>query len=133
MPVELKACLTQGADTTLMVWSNLDDDMADGPALKKLFWAEAKKAGISKSQFDTIVFIFAKDRLENWVEFLTTGATDETREGPRGGNDRAAAAAVELAKRCGANAPAAFPPSLKWSCKNWRVLVQRMTSGTQAS
>ena len=38
MPHELKACLNTGAQTTLMVWADLDHDMSDGDQLKASFW-----------------------------------------------------------------------------------------------
>ena len=74
------------------------------------------------------VFLFAKDRLENWIEFLLTGTTDESKEGPRQKHDRQVAdAAKSLARRCesGAAEPK-LPPSLAWSCENWHKLVERM-------
>ena len=80
-PRELQGCLAAGGDTTLMVWADCDDNCADGEALKAHFWKEAQRQGITQAQFDRIVFIFAKDRIENWVEFLTTGNTDESKEG----------------------------------------------------
>jgi hypothetical protein len=128
MPEELRFCLAMGGHTTLMVWADLDDDMADGDQLKARFWAVAQKAGITKEQFAQVVFVFAKDRLENWIEFLLTGATDESKEGPRQKHDRPVADAARLlAKRClsgGAEPP--LCPSLVWSCRNWRTLVERM-------
>ena len=117
-----------GGDTTLMVWADLDDDMDYGEQLRAKFWTDAKQAGITEQQFEQIVFVFAKDRLENWIEFLLTGQTDESKEGPRQKHDRLVAdAAKALAKRCesGAVEPE-FPPSLAWSCQNWRKLVERM-------
>lgn len=42
-PKELKDCLSAGSDTTLMVWADCDDDCADGDALKREFWKEAKE------------------------------------------------------------------------------------------
>lgn len=128
MPDELRSCLAMGGDTTLMVWADVDDDMGDGEALKHEFWAEAQQKGISKEQFDRVVFVFAKDRLENWIEFLQTGATDESKEGPRVRHGRLAAeAARTLAGNCLSGTPIpAIPPSLEWSCKNWRALVARM-------
>jgi hypothetical protein len=127
-PGELRACLTAGADTTLMVWADLDDDMDDGEKLKEKFWSEAQKQGIDKKDFDQVVFIFAKDRLENWIEFLLDGQTDESREGKREERGRLVAeAASNLAKKCKDNAvDPPNPPSLDWSCRNWRALVQRM-------
>lgn len=128
MPSELRGCLNAGGDTTLMVWADCDDDCADGDTLKAAFWSEAQSHGITKEQFDRVVFIFAKDRLENWIEFLRTGTTDEAREGPRTKDNRPVAeAAKNLARRCGAGKPwDGIPPSLEWSCKNWRALVKRM-------
>lgn len=128
MPAELRSCLAMGGDTTLMVWADLDHDMADGDELKAKFWATAQQAGVTKAEFDQVVFVFAKDRIENWVEFLLTGATDESEEGPRQKHDRPVAdAAKNLANKCLAGAPAPrMPPSLVWSCKNWRELVARM-------
>jgi hypothetical protein len=128
MPAELRACLTAGADTTLMVWGDCDDDCADGEALKASFWKEAQQQGIAKEKFDRVVFIFAKDRLENWIEFLQTGNTDESREGQRVKKNRTAAeAAKKLAEHCQAGKPIDdMPPSLQWSCKNRQLLAERM-------
>jgi len=74
--------LAAGGDTTLMVWADVDDDMPYCDALKNEFWREAEKQGVTRDQFDQVVFVFAKDRIENWIEFLRTGATDESKEGP---------------------------------------------------
>ncbi len=128
MPTELQTCLDMGGDTTLMVWADLDHDMADGAALRQEFWTAAQQAGITREQFDQVVFAFAKDRLENWVEFLLTGTTDESREGPRQKNGRPVAeAAKTLARRCASGAAEPqLPRSLVWSCANWRRLVERM-------
>ena len=128
MPTELLSCLKMGGDTTLMIWADLDNDMADGDELKAKFWTVAQKAGIAQEQFDQVVFVFAKDRIENWIEFLQTGTTDESKEGPRLKHDRPVAdAAKSLAKKClsGAAEPN-LPPSLAWSCRNWHTLVERM-------
>lgn len=117
-----------GGNTTLMVWADLDDDMATGEQLKERFWSAAQQAGIQRQDFDRVVFVFAKDRLENWIEFLLTGATDESRESPRQKHDRSVAeAARSLAKGCASGAAEPkLPPSLSWSCQNWRKLVERM-------
>lgn len=130
MPGELKNCLEAGGHTTLMVWADCDDDCADGEALKGAFWKEAERQKITRHQFDSVVFIFAKDRLENWIEFLRTGTTDESKEGPRVKHNREVAdAAKKLAGYCRDNSPVeGMPASLQWSCKNWRALVDRMKS-----
>ena len=128
MPGELRVCLAKGGDTTLMVWADLDHDAENGEQLKEKFWAAAQQSGITAGQFDNVVFVFAKDRIENWVEFLITGVTDESKEGPRQKHERPVAEAARLlAKKClaGATIPN-IPPSLAWSCKNWRALVERM-------
>ena len=127
-PAQLKLCLGAGGNTTLMVWADCDDNCANGEALKTAFWKEAERQGITKEQFDRVVFIFAKDRLENWIEFLQTGSTDESNEGPRVKHNRTAAdAAKKLAEFCEAGKPIdGMPPSLEWSCRNWRALVERM-------
>ena len=128
MPDELRKCIAAGSDVTLMVWADLDHDMNDGDQLKGVFWAKAQAEGITKAQFDAVVFIFAKDRLENWIEFLAIGVTDESREGPRLKYDRQAAdAARSLASMCKGQAThGSLPPSLAWSCRNWRELAGRM-------
>jgi hypothetical protein len=128
MPGELRICLKMGGNTTLMVWADLDHDTENGEMLREKFWATAKQAQISKEQFEQVVFVFAKDRIENWVEFLLTGTTDEMKEGPRQPHDKPVAdAAKELARRCKTQAQnPANPPSLAWSCENWRRLVGRM-------
>jgi len=127
-PGELKSCLGVGGDMTLMVWADCDDNCADAEVLKAAFWKEAERQGITKVQFDRIVFVFAKDRLENWIEFLQKGSTDESEEGPRVKHNREVAnAARKLADLCKAGKPVdGMPPSLQWSCKNWRALVDRM-------
>jgi hypothetical protein len=128
MPSELKACLAAGADTTLMVWADLDDNMTDGNQLKGEFWKEAQAADVTQAEFDQVVFAFAKDRLENWIQFLSTEATDESQEGPRVAQNRVVAdAARTLAERCQRQAQhPPLPPSLAWSCVNWNKLVKRM-------
>jgi hypothetical protein len=128
MPQELKNCLEAGGTATLMVWADLDHDMNDGEQLRGRFWTEAKAAGITSEEFDQVVFAFAKDRLENWIQFLATGATDESQEGPRVRHNRHVAdAAVALATRCQGQAKnPPLPPSLAWSCGNWHRLVERM-------
>jgi hypothetical protein len=131
LPDELRSCLDAGGNTTLMVWADCDDNRADGEALKADFWNEAQRRGVSKGDFNGVVFIFAKDRLENWIEFLLTGNTDEAKEGARVRHNRDAAdAARKLAEFCDAGKSVVdMPPSLQWSCKNWRALVERMKSG----
>lgn len=128
MPNEVRMCWNQGGHTTLMVWADLDDDMPDGDALKTEFWKKAQAEGISEQQFEQVVFIFAKDRLENWIQFIRDGSTDEGTEGLRvKDNSIVAEAAKSLAKMCQKNQPVPqIPPSLDWSCKNWRKLVDRM-------
>jgi hypothetical protein len=130
MPQELKACLGYGGQTTLMVWADLDDNMNDGNQLKAMFWETAQAEGITQEQFEGVVFVFAKDRLENWIQYLNDGATDESVEGPRVKHNKIAAdAAKVLAERCKqAQANPPLPPSLDWSCKNWRKLIERMSS-----
>jgi len=67
--------------------------------------------------------------IENWIEFLNSGVTDENREGLHVENlKKVAEAASNLAKMCNSNKASNLPPSLQWSCKNWRALVARMNS-----
>ena len=127
-PEELKHCLSAGGDTTLMVWADCDDNCDDGDALKNKFWEEANRSGITNDDFDRSVFIFAKYRLENWIQFLNTETTNEAEKGPRlrHGKD-AAKAARKLGSMCRGGRPVSnMPPSLGWSCKNWRELVEHM-------
>lgn len=128
MPGQLRLCLDAGSDTTLMVWADCDDNCDDGDALKDKFWKEAQESGITRDDFDHAVFIFAKYRIENWIEFLTTRNTDESQKGPRVKHNREVAeAAKKLALKCSENrAVDNMPPSLQWSCKNWQALVKRM-------
>ena len=128
MPAQLRACLNAGADTTLVVWADVDDDKENCDQLKDEFWKTAKAAGISSDEFSQVVFAFAKDRLENWIQFLQTGSTDETIEGPRIKSNREVAdAAKSLAKRClNQSSGPPLPASLAWSCENWKKLVARM-------
>lgn len=127
-PEKLRQVLDAGGNTTLMVWADLDHDMPSGDALRNEFWRQAQQQGIASSEFDQVVFVFPKARIENWVQFLMTGATDESQKGPRLKDDKQAAdAAKRLAQHCSSGAPILnIPPSLEWSCQNWRRLVKRM-------
>jgi hypothetical protein len=129
LPEELRSCLGAGGDTTLMVWADCDDNCANAEALKTKFWVPAQQQGITKTQFESVVFVFAKDRLENWIEYLQTGATDESKPGPRVRHNREVAdAAKKLANLCKAGRlVGGMPASLQWSCGNWRALAKRMT------
>jgi hypothetical protein len=126
-PKELQSCGTAGGDTTLVVLADVDD-LENGDKLKSKYWEEAKTAGLSREIFERAVFIFPKDRIENWVEFLNTGRTDEDQEGPRVKElSTARDAARKLAGFCRSGSAAGpFPPSLDWSCRNWRALVERL-------
>jgi hypothetical protein len=128
LPKELILCLGRGSHTTLMVWADCDDNCVDPDVLKAHFWTEAERNGITKEQFERVVFIFAKDRIENWIEFLETGMTDESEEGPRVSNSRAREAAKKLAAMCREKSKLVsnLPSSLQWSCKNWRRLDEDM-------
>jgi hypothetical protein len=128
MPAELERCLASGGDTTLMVWADCDHDCAHPDALKAHFWTEAQRQKITRDHFERVVFIFAKDRIENWIQFLATGNTDESIEGPRVKHDREAAeAAKRLAVMCREGRRLEdLPPSLHWSCKSWQTLRNRM-------
>lgn len=127
-PRKLQQVLGAGGNTTLMVWADLDHDMPDGEALKNEFWQQAQRQGITRAQFDQVVFVFAKDRIENWIQFLIAGATEESQEGPRLRDDKQAADAARcLAECCSRGAPIPnIPPSLEWSCQNWHRLAERM-------
>jgi hypothetical protein len=126
-PKELQSCGTAGGDTTLVVLADLDD-LKNGDELKSKYWEEAEAAGLSRELFERVVFIFPKYRIENWVEFLNTGTTDENQEGPRVKDlSTVRDAARKLARFCRLGyASGPLPPSLEWSCRNWRVLVDRV-------
>jgi len=127
LPSEIKAAAKAGGNTTVMVWADVDDNMASPDALKASFWAECQRARITREQFEEVVFTLAEDRIENWIEFLNTGSTDESREGPRVKDSEAVQAALNLAELCSKGAPVPnMPASLQWSCQNWRTLKQRM-------
>ena len=102
MPAELRNCLDAGGDTTLMVWADCDDDCDDGDALKAHFWKEAERKGITQEQISTASCSSSpRTGLENWIEFLRRGTTDESNEGPRVKHNREVAdAAKKLADFC---------------------------------
>jgi hypothetical protein len=127
-PSELRICEAAGGNTTLMVLADIDDDIESPESLKKKYRDAAKADGLSNAVFEKTVFIFAKDRIENWVEFLIKGTTDENREGQRIKEfSTVREAAKKLAKNCHSNSMDPLPPpSLQWSCGNWRALVERM-------
>jgi hypothetical protein len=126
-PKELSQCGKMGGNTTLVVMADVDDDCEHCDALKKKYRQAAKDAHIADDLFNQVVFVFPKDRIENWIQYLNTGTTDETREGPRVSNPDAVSAARKLAEKCKSGSHNDdFPPSLKWSCKNWKTLLDRM-------
>jgi len=128
-PQELKKCIAAGSDTTLIVLADIDDKLKNGEELKKAYWETAQEAGITREMFDKAVFIFPKDRIENWIQYLSTGVTDENTEGPRVKNNRVARDKARLlAEKCRQprQTKETFPPSLEWSCRNWKSLVERM-------
>lgn len=122
LPQEIRTAREVGSSLTIMVWADLDHDMADGEALKDRFWKTCQEGGVRRSEFDQVVFVFAKDRLENWIQYLNLGTTDESLEGPRVKYPKeAATAARTLARICKENrATSDLPKSLVWSCGNWR-------------
>lgn len=127
--VELKACGKQGANTTLVVLADVDDDCENPDALKHKYHVKAQENGISDDLFNRAIFIFPKDRIENWIEFFETGKIDENEEGPRVDTcvaKRSGRKLAELCKKGPCDAKHQIPPSLLWSCNNWRVLVERM-------
>ena len=127
-PIELKNCAKMGSNATLVVLADVDDDCKDADELKRKFWEFAKNADISIEMFEKAIFIFPKDRIENWIQFLSTGETDENKEAPRVTGIEAKRAARKLAEMHESNKkPANLPPSLKWSCINWKKLTARMS------
>jgi hypothetical protein len=127
-PKELQSCSIAGGDTTLVVLADVDDDLENGDELKSKYWEEAETAKLSRELFERVVFIFPKDRIENWVEFLNWGTTNENQEGPRVKDlSTVRDAARKLANLCrSGQKPGPLPPSLEWSCRNWRALAERM-------
>lgn len=127
-PREFRNVLKAGSDTTLIVFADIDESLQNGDELKDKYLESARANGISEEDFKKVVFIFSKDRIENWVQFLQTGSTDENVEGPRvGNNSTVREAAQKLAGMCLSGKPvSSLPPSLRWSCENWHKLVKHM-------
>lgn len=123
---ELQNCLAMGADVTLVVLADVDDEQ-DCDTLREKFWNVVQKSGITQQQFEKVVFILPKNRIENWIEFLLKGQTYEDREGPRVNDfDQVRKAAKKLSAICQQQSSANLPASLEWSCRNWRALTARM-------
>ncbi|MCL2016106.1 MAG: hypothetical protein FWG68_07680 [Defluviitaleaceae bacterium] len=130
-PVELERCTKMGADTTLVVMTDLDDDCANGDILRDKYRQIAENAEIDEKLFAKVVFICPKYRIENWIEYLNTGHTDENIKAPRTDNNSAKMAAIKLADMCQKNVDknignADFPLSLKWSCNNWNEISRQL-------
>lgn len=129
LPKEIKSLRGLGSSLTILVWADVDDKMPDCDTLKRQFESRCKADGVTKEEFDAVIFVFAKDRLENWIEYLIEGKTDESIEGLKVGKyskdtQRAKEAAQKLAKACKFNEPLVnCPPSLEWSCRNWHALT----------
>ncbi len=128
LPKELKSCRSAGGDTTVMVWADCDDDCGSPDALVARFWSHAAQNGITKAEFDRVIFCLPKDRIENWVEFLNSGSTNESAEGPRARHNRDVAdAARKLAALCKAGGSGErLPSSLQWACRNWHAGTGRL-------
>jgi len=127
-PQELKNCLNAGSDTTLIVLADVDE-LKNGEQLKEQYWEIARQNKISEESFENVVFIFPRKRIENWVQYLSTGVTDEGTVGPRDYNfSEAKDMAQKLAKKCRQpqQTKETLPKSLEWSCNNWKALVERM-------
>jgi hypothetical protein len=128
-PQELKNCIAMGGNTTLIVLADLDK-LKNGDLLKKRYLETARENGITPEMFEQAVFICPKYRIENWIQYLSSGSTDENEKGPRVKNDnrKVSDMAHDLAKKCRQiqQTRESFPPSLEWSCQNWKVLVERM-------
>jgi hypothetical protein len=125
---ELKTCINYGSDVTLIVLADVDD-LKDCEELKRIYWQKAQEAGIKEDAFNKVVFAFPRNRIENWVEFLLTGKTNEGKEGPRiYDNTKVRDAGKKLAELCRNTGEMGevFPQSLLWTCKNWHTLVSRM-------
>ncbi|GHV04066.1 hypothetical protein AGMMS50229_04640 [Campylobacterota bacterium] len=122
---ELRKCSAAGGNTTLIVLSDVDD--LDSPnALQTIFDNKAREAGLSCA-LDKVVYIFPKNRIENWFEYLLNGSTNESQEGRRRDNEKAREAAEILAQKCTQKQrDPQMPPSLKWSCEQWNKLTTRM-------
>lgn len=126
-PNELQLVHAQGSDTTLVVFADIDDDIETGDELKKRYEEKMNTCNIPKEWLNEVVFIFSKDRIENWIEYILEGKTNENIEGKRVDRSAAKKAAQELAKLCKGGKPQTMlPPSLQWSCKNWHNLVNTM-------
>jgi hypothetical protein len=81
MPRELRTCLEMGADTTLMVWADLDDDMDDGEQLRREFQKNATQNGLTEEDFDRVVFIFAKTGSKTGSSFYSLGQLMRLKKG----------------------------------------------------
>ena len=128
-PQELKNCIAAGSDTTLIVLADLDEKLKSGDELKEKYREKARESGITGEMFEKAVFICPKDQIENWIEYLDTGSTDENAEGRRVKNfSDVKNKAKLLAEKCRRShlPKEPFPPSLEWSCNNWRALTARM-------
>lgn len=112
----------------LAVLADVDDDVASPDVLKEKYWQAAEAAGISRGVFDKVLFLFPKYRIENWIQYINNGSTDENAKGPRVPNSVAKEAGKKLAQMClnGTTGGAQLPLSLEWSCRNWHGLLGRM-------
>ena len=131
-PRYLDLCSRRGGHTTLVVLGDLDHSHKNGDELKEKYWKAANAADIKREYFDQVIFIFPKDRIENWIEYINMGHTNEEIEGPRVSIEEARKAGKALAVRCkSSQALQNIPLSLAWSCNNWQQLVRRMREGEQ--
>jgi hypothetical protein len=111
-----------------MVWADVDANGSPNQLFSSIEkqLTKGKPPLLTQDEFNQIVFVFAHSRIENWIEFLNQGKTNEETPGPRVDNDEVAMAARKLAKICSDGDSLKLPTSLAWSCKNWKALTQRM-------
>jgi hypothetical protein len=120
-PRQLKAVRSRGGKAALVVLIDADHDSVQ--EIREVLDRRLKEADMPTiSPEDPIFIAIPKWRIENWIEYLRTGDTDEAAQGARLIDEASARPlAAKLHETCLNGPPLASPPpSLEQACTEWQ-------------
>lgn len=126
-PRQVKAVRSRGGAAALVVLIDADRDSVD--KVWNILNDRLKQEGMSVISSSDLIFIASpKWRIENWIEYLRTGATNEELQGPRLEDEGSAREdAGSLYQMCVTRAlPPNPPPSLKAACEQWLAFRDKL-------
>ena len=113
--------------TALVVLIDADRDSVE--TIRRLLDDRLKQEQMNALSSEDRVFIASpKWRIENWIEYLKTGKTDEKSQGPRLDDEGSARTlALDLHRKCLVKSPLLnVPPSLGKACEEWQLFRTKL-------